>query len=59
MKDNFLLLLTAIICALVAWAFFHYLQNYAFTILLFISVIAALAKPVKSKFGHSSKRPNK
>ena len=59
MKDNLLLLFTAIVCAILAWVFFVYFQNYAFTILLLIFVIAVLAKPVKSKFGHSKKKPNK
>ncbi len=58
MKDNLMLIATSIICALLAWAFFAYFQNTAFTILLLIFAIAVLAKPVKSKFGHSKKKPN-
>ena len=59
MKDNLMLLIAGIICALLSWVFFVYLQNYAFTILLLIFSVAVLAKPVKSKFGHGSKKPNK
>ncbi len=59
MKDSVMLLVVGIICAVLAWAFFAYLQNYAFTIFLLIFVVVVLAKPVKSKFGNSNKKPNK
>ncbi len=58
MKDNILLLLAAIFFSLLAWAFFSYFQNYAFTILLLIFFIAVLAKPVKSKFSGKKKEPS-
>ena len=58
MKDNLMLIAAGIICALLAWAFFVYFQNSAFTILLLIFAVVVLAKPIKSKFGNSDKKPN-
>jgi len=58
MKDNLILLVTGIICSLLSWAFFAYLQDSAFTILLLITAAAILGKAVKSKFWHSDKKPD-
>jgi membrane protein insertase Oxa1/YidC/SpoIIIJ len=58
MKDNLLLLATGIICAALAWVFFAYSQNYAFTIILLIFAVSALVRPVKSKFSNSLRGPN-
>ena len=59
MKDNLLLLITGIVCAILAWAFYHYVGKYAVSIFLTIILFSILFKPVKSKFGHSNKKPNK
>lgn len=50
MKNNMLLLISGLACAVLAWIFFAYFQNYAFTILLLILGITVLAKPVLNKF---------
>lgn len=54
MKDNLMLLAAGIICALLAWAFFAYLQDYALTIFWVIIAIVVLEKPARKKFGHKN-----
>lgn len=51
MKDGILLLITGVICAVLAWGFFHYFQNWALTIIIAILAIAIIARPKKAKFG--------
>ena len=58
MKDNILLLTAGLVCALLAWLFYHYLGEYAVSIFLTIIFVSLLVSPIKSKFGHSKKKPN-
>lgn len=50
MKNGILLLATGLFFAILAWVFFAYFQNAAFTILILILAVVVLAKPVISKF---------
>ena len=43
MKDSLLLLLTGIVCAAGAWLFFWYFGQEAFSILMLIALIGAMA----------------
>mgnify|MGYP000211941418 CR=1 FL=1 len=56
MRDNILLLLAGIGAFLLSWAFFVYFQDDAFIILSLIAVVTLLARLVKNRFGHSSKK---
>ena len=49
MKDNFALLVTALIAALLSWAAFVYLQEYAFTIMLLIVFASVLTRVLAKK----------
>lgn len=43
MKNRILLALTALACALAAWAFWHYLDRNAFDVLILLALVCAMA----------------
>ncbi|MES2739672.1 MAG: hypothetical protein V4754_01770 [Pseudomonadota bacterium] len=43
MKDSLLLLVTAVVCSGLAWAFWHYLGNDAISTLVTLSLIGTVA----------------
>lgn len=52
--DRLLLLVAALLAAAVAWAFFHFAGQYAFTIFLVIVLAAILAQPTARR--HNDKK---
>lgn len=51
MAKNLLFLLAAIILSALCWAAFHFLGNFAFIVMLVITIGALLTKVGKPKFG--------
>jgi hypothetical protein len=47
MRDQILLLLSALACALGAWAFWHYLGADAFAVLMSLALVSAVADNVR------------
>lgn len=47
MKDQILLLLSALACALGAWAFWHFLGTDAFAVLMALALVSAVADNVR------------
>lgn len=43
MKDNVLLIMTALFCSGLAWAFWHFLGNDALSVLLSIALLSVTA----------------
>jgi hypothetical protein len=43
MKDSLFLLLTAIVCSALAWAFWHYAGASAISVLMFVALLGALS----------------
>ncbi len=43
MKDQIWLILCALGCAAVAWAFWHYLDNHAVSVLTLIAMVSVVA----------------
>jgi hypothetical protein len=47
MKDGFLLLLTGLVCAAAAWAFWHYLGDDAVAVLMCVALVSTVADNIR------------
>jgi len=47
MKDGLLLLLTGLVCAAAAWAFWHYLGDDAVAVLMCVALVSVVADNIR------------
>lgn len=57
MQKNILFLLACVILVAFAWGMFHVFGEYAFLIMLVITIALLLPKTGQAKFGKKSKEP--
>lgn len=57
MQKNILFLVTCVILAALSWGIFHVLGEYAFLIMLVITIVLLLTKTGQAKFGKKPKEP--